>query len=122
MNEWEVGERGFLYDRQWMIVAESGICLTQKREPRLCLIKPTLDLPHDVLSVTAPGTSVMHNSVLFSKIVQWNPNFLTLQRKRSWFEILEGLRNQEFKKSWFHCSTLFSVYKLCCNKFIGRTK
>ena len=55
VNEWEVGPRGFLYDRHWMIVTDSGVCLTQKREPRLCLIKPTLDLTGRILSVTAPG-------------------------------------------------------------------
>ena len=55
VNEWEVGHRGFLYDRQWMIVTDSGVCLTQKREPRLCLIKPSVDLSSKILSITAPG-------------------------------------------------------------------
>ena len=55
VNEWETGHRGFLYDRQWMIVTDSGVCLTQKREPRLCLIKPSVDLPSKILSITAPG-------------------------------------------------------------------
>lgn len=59
VSEWEVGARGFLYDRHWMIVTDSGVCLTQKREPRLCLIKPTLDLTSRILSVTAPGRKVV---------------------------------------------------------------
>lgn len=45
-----------MYDRHWMIVTDSGVCLTQKREPRLCHIKPSLDLNKGVLSLTAPGT------------------------------------------------------------------
>lgn len=55
VSEWEVGHKGFLYDRQWMIVTDSGVCLTQKRETRLCLIKPVLDLVSEIISVTAPG-------------------------------------------------------------------
>lgn len=55
VDEWEVGVRGFVYDRQWMIISESGICLTQKQEPQLCLIKPKVDLANGVLMVTAPG-------------------------------------------------------------------
>ncbi|XP_068716282.1 molybdenum cofactor sulfurase-like [Montipora foliosa] len=57
VEEWEVGVRGFVYDRQWMIVSDSGICLTQKREPQLCLIKPEVDLVNGVLRVRAPGMS-----------------------------------------------------------------
>ena len=59
VNEWEVGHRGFLYDRHWMIVTDSGVCLTQKREPRLCLIKPSVDLFSKHLSITAPGYSIL---------------------------------------------------------------
>jgi len=58
VNEWEVGNRGLLYDRQRMIVTDLGVCLTQKREPRLCLIKPSVDLLSKILSVTAPGYGV----------------------------------------------------------------
>lgn len=57
VDEWEVGDRGFVYDRQWMIISDSGICLTQKQEPQLCLIKPKVDLANGVLMVTAPGLS-----------------------------------------------------------------
>ena len=49
-----------MYDRQWMIVNDSGICLTQKREPRLCLVKPTLDLVNGILLVSAPGSCMVH--------------------------------------------------------------
>lgn len=55
VHEWEVGNRGFVFDRQWMIVTDSKICLTQKREAKLCLIKPVLDLKNGTLSVTATG-------------------------------------------------------------------
>ena len=66
MNEWQVGQRGLAYDRQWMIVNDSGICLTQKREPRLCLVKPTLDLVNGVLLVSAPGSCIVHVILPFS--------------------------------------------------------
>ena len=46
-----------------MIVSDSGICLTQKREPQLCLIKPEVDLVNGVLRVRAPGMTRMENSM-----------------------------------------------------------
>ncbi|CAG7821188.1 unnamed protein product, partial [Allacma fusca] len=41
---WAIGSRGLLYDRDWLIVNSSGVPLTQKREPRLCQLKPNIDI------------------------------------------------------------------------------
>lgn len=38
-----VSPRGLLNDREWMIVNDSGTCINQKRESRLCLIQPSID-------------------------------------------------------------------------------
>ncbi|XP_014670764.1 PREDICTED: molybdenum cofactor sulfurase-like isoform X2 [Priapulus caudatus] len=57
VHEWKLSERGLLYDRQWMVVTDAGIVLTQKRESRLCLIKPRLDLLAGVLWLTFPDTN-----------------------------------------------------------------
>jgi len=54
-SKWPVGDRGLLYDREWMIVKPSGNCLTQKEEPNLCLISPHLDLNQATLTLTAAG-------------------------------------------------------------------
>lgn len=40
-------------------MTDSGVCLTQKREAKMCLIKPLLDLRNGTLSVTATGKQIM---------------------------------------------------------------
>ena len=40
VSEWLIGGRGLQYDREWVILSEHRACLSQKQEPRLCLIRP----------------------------------------------------------------------------------
>ncbi|SDH20162.1 MULTISPECIES: MOSC domain-containing protein [unclassified Duganella] len=42
-----------IYDREWMVVDENGMCLTQREHPRMALIKPALK--GTTLEVQAPG-------------------------------------------------------------------
>ncbi|XP_055710855.1 molybdenum cofactor sulfurase 3 isoform X2 [Phlebotomus papatasi] len=42
-DRWPLTPRGFLFDREWMIVTEKGVALTQKNNTRLCLIRPSID-------------------------------------------------------------------------------
>lgn len=35
---WPISEHGLLYDRQWMLIDDSGIAITQKRNPKIALI------------------------------------------------------------------------------------
>ncbi|KAL3836313.1 hypothetical protein ACJMK2_021749 [Sinanodonta woodiana] len=55
VNEWQLTARGLLYDREWMIVSESGVALSQKREPKLCLLQPRIDLSDQTLVLSYPG-------------------------------------------------------------------
>ncbi|NXN93282.1 MOCOS sulfurase, partial [Rhinopomastus cyanomelas] len=55
VTEWPVGNQGLLYDRNWMIVNQNGVCLTQKQEPRLCLVYPSIDLEQNVMVIEAEG-------------------------------------------------------------------
>ncbi|KAF1376006.1 hypothetical protein PFLUV_G00226080 [Perca fluviatilis] len=55
VNDWPVGPLGLLYDRSWMVVNGNGVCLSQKREPRLCLIHPQVHLPSNKLLLQASG-------------------------------------------------------------------
>ena len=52
---WSVSKAGLLYDRQWVIVNAVGAALTQKREPKLCLIRPEIDLIENVLILRYRG-------------------------------------------------------------------
>jgi len=56
--DWPVGASGLLYDRSWMVVNRHGVCLSQKREPRLCQILPGVHLSSGRLSLRAPGHNV----------------------------------------------------------------
>ncbi|PAA63812.1 hypothetical protein BOX15_Mlig001940g2, partial [Macrostomum lignano] len=51
---WPVDRRGFHLDRHWMVVNESGLCLTMKREPRLSQIRPFLDIQRRLLILNSP--------------------------------------------------------------------
>ncbi|EDO48957.1 predicted protein, partial [Nematostella vectensis] len=55
VSNWRIGPRGLKYDRQWMVITESGACVSQKREPKLCLIKPSIDQESGLLLLDAPG-------------------------------------------------------------------
>ena len=49
----EVGPRGIVADRQWMIVDENGEFLTQREVPRMALVSPRLT--GDVLEINGTG-------------------------------------------------------------------
>ncbi|XP_045151971.1 molybdenum cofactor sulfurase [Echinops telfairi] len=55
VTRWPVGNQGLLYDRSWMVANHNGICLSQKQEPRLCLIQPSIDLRQKILVLQAKG-------------------------------------------------------------------
>ncbi|CAH0407300.1 unnamed protein product [Chilo suppressalis] len=54
-SSWKIGPKGFEYDREWMIVKDNGVCLTQKQNTQMCLIKPKIDLKHRILSLNCIG-------------------------------------------------------------------
>ncbi|ETI29289.1 hypothetical protein G647_01742 [Cladophialophora carrionii CBS 160.54] len=49
---WEVGGKGLAWDREWCLVHEgTDVALSQKRFPRMALIRPEIDLPKRLLRV-----------------------------------------------------------------------
>ena len=57
MESWVIGSRGFLYDREWMVVTPAGVCLTQKQDVKLSLIQPSMDFSRKLLILQFPGKS-----------------------------------------------------------------
>ncbi|XP_054847805.1 molybdenum cofactor sulfurase [Eublepharis macularius] len=53
--QWPVGNQGLQYDRNWMVVNQNGVCITQKQEPKLCLVQPLIDLEKNVMTIKAEG-------------------------------------------------------------------
>ncbi|XP_051935896.1 molybdenum cofactor sulfurase isoform X1 [Hippocampus zosterae] len=58
-HKWPVGPQGLLYDRSWMVVNGNGVCLSQKRESRLCLIRPQVHLSSNELLLRASGMNTI---------------------------------------------------------------
>ncbi|GAB0094420.1 Molybdenum cofactor sulfurase [Sergentomyia squamirostris] len=53
-DKWPLSPRGFLYDREWMIVSDKGVALTQKNNTKMCLIRPRMDLERRRLILNHP--------------------------------------------------------------------
>src|ERR1043166_5755454 len=53
----EVGPRGIVHDREFMLTDADGRFVTQREFPRLALVRPTLE--GDCLGFTAPGMPPM---------------------------------------------------------------
>ena len=49
-----------MHDRDWAIVTDRGVCLNQKREPRLTSIRPSLDLTNQILTLSHVGKNDVH--------------------------------------------------------------
>lgn len=51
---WEVGPKGFAWDREWCLVhAGTNVALSQKKFPRMALLRPEIDLAQRVLRVSS---------------------------------------------------------------------
>lgn len=54
-SSWEITKKGLQYDREWMIIKDNGVCLTQKTNTQLCLIIPKIDTKNHLLTLYFPG-------------------------------------------------------------------
>lgn len=61
---WPMGPKGLLYDRCWMVVNRNGVCLSQKREPSLCVIQPQVHLSSNKLLLQASG------QIMFQQLIE----------------------------------------------------
>lgn len=50
VSHWQVNEKGLLYDRKWMLVDDENLFLSQRRLPRMALIKTAIDADRLILS------------------------------------------------------------------------
>lgn len=53
-TKWSLTSRGLKYDREWMIVRQNGVALTQKTDTKLCLITPSINLDDGWLELSFP--------------------------------------------------------------------
>ncbi|XP_053570573.1 molybdenum cofactor sulfurase [Bombina bombina] len=59
VSQWPIAEQGLLFDRSWMIVNNNGVCISQKQEPKLCLIHPSIDLKKGIMLIEAKGMTAI---------------------------------------------------------------
>lgn len=59
VTKWPINPSGLLHDREWMVVTERGIALTQKRLPQLCFIQPDINLANNTLTLHYPGSNII---------------------------------------------------------------
>ncbi|XP_062852171.1 molybdenum cofactor sulfurase isoform X2 [Trichomycterus rosablanca] len=78
VTEWPLGPQGLLYDRMWMVVNENGVCLSQKQEPKLCLIHPHICLNSNTLRLHASGMDPITVSL---EVSNESPGLRTCQSK-----------------------------------------
>lgn len=53
-TEWPLSARGLRYDREWMIITETGTSFTQKNSTRLCMIRPEINLADHSMTLQFP--------------------------------------------------------------------
>lgn len=74
---WKIGRKGFEYDREWMIVKDNGVCLTQKQNTLMCKIQPCVDLEKKCLTLCFSGNIFFNTALkfmfiqIFLKILFW---------------------------------------------------
>ncbi|KIX97788.1 uncharacterized protein Z520_06566 [Fonsecaea multimorphosa CBS 102226] len=62
---WEVGPKGLAWDREWCLVHEgTNVALSQKRFPRMALVRPEIDLQRSVLRVSFVPESSQNKKTL----------------------------------------------------------
>ncbi|CAI6347630.1 unnamed protein product [Macrosiphum euphorbiae] len=50
-EEWQLESYGFQYDRCWAVVSTAGVCMTQMEDPKLCLVRPYIDLQKGTMTL-----------------------------------------------------------------------
>uniref|UniRef100_A0A8C0HFE6 Molybdenum cofactor sulfurase n=1 Tax=Buteo japonicus TaxID=224669 RepID=A0A8C0HFE6_9AVES len=87
VTEWPVGNQGLLYDRNWMVVNQNGVCMTQKQEPRLCLVNPSIDLKQKIMVIQRHLHAVICESKVCSHRVK---TYDCGERIAGWFSMFLG--------------------------------
>lgn len=55
VSEWEMGTKGLLYDREWILVTDAGVTIGQKKIPQICMLTPHIDLETRRFTLFFPG-------------------------------------------------------------------
>jgi len=82
-NEWMLEPSGFSYDRNWAVVSDTGVCITQMLEPKLCLVRPYIDLQKRTMTLIYAGKRCCNNSSTYQSVfhnsIEW---WLNTEKKK----------------------------------------
>jgi molybdenum cofactor sulfurtransferase len=71
---WDVRPEGLAWDREWCLVHRgTGQALSQKRHPRMALLRPTIDFRRGIMEVSYRGSLPSHLPVSISVPLSANP-------------------------------------------------
>lgn len=54
VNEWKADGMGLQYDREWALVDSKGMYVNQKKIPKLCLVRPVIDIEYLIAIIWCP--------------------------------------------------------------------
>lgn len=82
--DWEVRPEGLAWDREWCLVHQgTGQALSQKRHPRMALIRPSLDFERGQLRVSYAGELPTQHAREISIPLSKNPSLFRASSSRS---------------------------------------
>ncbi len=98
-DEIEINEIGLLGDRQWMLVDQHGVFLSQRKQPKMALIQPQLSA--STLELSAPGMQPLSVDLTDSShlinVTVWKDTFeasIVSVEANHWFSEYLGLSVQ----------------------------
>ncbi|KAI0017660.1 PLP-dependent transferase [Xylariomycetidae sp. FL0641] len=82
--DWEVRPEGLAWDREWCLVHQgTGQALSQKRYPRMALVRPAIDFPNGRLRVSYVGPRIEGVHAEISVPLSADPSFFRNPASRS---------------------------------------
>ena len=66
VSSWQYGSSGLVYDRMWMVMSTAGYIVTLKRQPKMGMIVPSMDLVKGTLTLSYEGISSYEHTLEYS--------------------------------------------------------
>lgn len=114
-TKWPITRRGLKYDREWMIVNENGVAVTQKIDTKLCLVMPTIDEKNNCLQLSFP---YMKSIKIPLKLNTQNKSQASLCQSKVCGDRIEGIDCGDDVSDWLSdalCTSGLRLIRQSCN-------
>jgi len=92
MQQATVTDRGFEYDRRWMLVDTGNRFISQREFPEMCLFKP---------AITPQGLQVIHQASASALLIPFKPSSLQLLPVKVWDDVCLAQPVSKEADDWF---------------------